>query len=403
MIGRAMRTGAALRSTSAAGLLGEVLRNAWAVSWFGPDLEPDRSLPSTLLYDEPHARVARLAPQDDQSGHPVLLVTPLAVPVSCWDLRPGQSLAARLSGAESATTGTGRPTYTIDYGTMTFADRAMGFEDWVGHILPTAVRRISEAHGGEPVHLVGWSHGGTMALLLGAHDPDLPIASIVALGTPTDYALNPMYAPLFALAGTLGPGIVVAPTALMGGLPAPLTRRAYRWMAPAREVMKPWTLLRNLHRREVLARIDSVDVFVASMPGYPGRFINQALTRIVAGRELARGLVHLRADFVVEMDRLRAPLLLIASTEDVLASAPSVQAGADAYPNSEVDFHPVGGLSHLGLIASPRAGELTWPAIESHLSAHDADPRPQHTPTETGTMTTPATDHADLELSGACA
>lgn len=386
--------------------LGASLRNAWAVSWLGPGLEPDRSLPSTLLYDEPHARVARLAPDENQSGNPVLLVTPLAVPVSCWDLRPGQSLAARLSGAESAAAGTGRPTYAIDYGTMTFADRAMGFEDWVGRILPTAVRRISEAHGGEPVHLVGWSHGGTMSLLLGAHDPDLPIASIVALGTPTDYRLNPMYAPLFTIAGIFGAGIVVAPTALMGGLPAPLTRRAYRWMAPVREVTKPWSLLSNLHRPEVLARIASVDAFISSMPGYPGRFINQALTRIVVGRELVVGRVHLGPDFVVEMDRLRAPLLLIGSTDDVLASAASVEAGVVAYPGSEVSFLQVDGLSHLGLIASPRAGELTWPAIQSHLDshdAHDANPCPQSTPTETMTMTNHPSDQADLEMSGAFA
>ncbi len=349
----------------------EILNNAWAVSWLGSGPDTGPRTPSELMYDEPHARVERVAPRPDQTGSPVLLVTPLAVPVSCWDLRPGQSLAAHLSAASTGTSGTGRPTYTIDYGTIGFADRAMGFEDWVGAILPTAVRRISAAHGDQPVHLVGWSHGGTMSLLLGAHDPDLPIASIVALGTPTDYALAPTYAPLFALTRPLGPGVVAAPLALMGGLPAPLTRRAYRWMAPGREIAKPWSLLSNLHRPEVLARIASVDDFIDTMPGYPGRFLNQAMTRIVLGRELARGRVHLREDFVVEMDRLRAPVLLIGSSGDVLAAPAAVQAGVRAYANAPVDFLEVTRLSHLGLIASPRAATTTWPAIDRHLSTHD--------------------------------
>jgi polyhydroxyalkanoate synthase len=266
------------------------LRNAWAVSWLGEGVEPRRPTPTEVLYDEPHARVARIAPHRGQTGNPVLLVTPLAVPVSCWDLRPGQSLAAYLAGVDARTSvDAGRPTYTIDYGQITFADRGMGFEDWVGDILPTAVQRISQAHGGRPVHLVGWSHGGTMSLLLGAHAPELPIASISTLGTPTDYRLNPTYGGMRLVSSLMGPAPLVAPAQLMGGIPAPLTQRMYRWMSPMRELTKPWTLASNLGRTEVLARIGANDRFVASMPGYPGRFVNQAFTLLVARQRAGEG------------------------------------------------------------------------------------------------------------------
>ena len=344
-------------------------RTAWDVSWFGKGVEDVERVPASLLYDEPHARVERVAPDAEVSGNPVLLVTPLAVPVTCWDLREGQSLAAHLTGHDGS--GTGRPTYTIDYGAIRFSDRAMGFEDWIDGILPTAVERISAAHGGAKVHLVGWSHGGTMSLLLGAWRPDLPIASISAFGTPTDYRLNPAYAPLCWVHDNLGPAFVTTPIAIVGGTTAPFTRLGYRWMAPLREITKPWTLLRNLHEPEVLARINAVDQFVDAMPGYPGRFFNQALTRLVCERELARGTVHLREDVVVEMDRLVAPTLLIGSTGDILANAASVEAGVTAYRNADVSFLEVRGLSHLGLIASPRAKEATWPAVDAHLATHD--------------------------------
>lgn len=345
-------------------------RSAWALSPLGPAIEPVQRTPSVVLYDEPHARVARVAPDPAQSGGPVLLVTPLAVPVSCWDLRPGQSLAAHLAGADDGSDGPGRPTYTIDYGRMTFADRALGFEHWVDDLLPTAVRRIAAAHD-QPVHLVGWSHGGTLSLLLGAHRPDLPIASITALGTPTDYRLNPAYAPLFAAQRTIGLDVLFAGTRLAGGTTQALTRLGYRWMAPGRELTKPLSLARNLHRPEVLARISAVDRFVAAMPAYPARFFHQALARLVCGRELVTGRVHLSDDVVVDMHRLTAPTLLIGSTADVLANAASVEAGVRAYPEAKVEFVGVDGLSHLGLIASPRARTLTWPAVERHLAASD--------------------------------
>lgn len=357
------------RGISSLRVAGRMARNAWDISWFGDGVEHERT-PTALLYDEPHARVERIAPDAPVSGNPVLLVTPLAVPVTCWDLREGQSLAAHLTAVDGSAE-TGRPTYTIDYGAIRFADRGMGFEDWIDGILPTAVERISAEHGGAKVHLVGWSHGGTMSLLLGAHHPDLPIASISCFGTPTDYRRNPAYKALFWVYDHLGPAFVVTPMAIAGGTTAPLTRLGYRWMAPVREITKPWTLLRNLHQPEVLARINAVDQFVDAMPGYPGRFFNQALTRLVCEQEFVKGAVHLREDLVVRMERLVTPLLLIGSTADVLANAASVEAGVEAYRNAEVTFLKVKGFSHLGLIASPRAHHETWPAVLQHLAAHD--------------------------------
>ena len=349
------------------GTLREAARNALAISPLGRGIEPDHATPRVLLQDAPHARVERFLPggtTTSEERDPVLLITPPGVTSGCWDLRPGQSLGAHLAGS-------GRPTYTIDYGRITFADRGMGIEEWVCDLLPPAVRAVSAAHDGRPVHLVGWSHGGTLAILLAAHDHGLPIASIVALGTPTDYRRNPYYAPLFGLNALAGLDLVTAPIRLAGTTTPLLTQLGYRWMSPLRELTKPWTLANNLLDNEVLARIEAVDRFVGAMPGYPARFINQALSRIVVGRELVAGALHLRDGLVIDVQSLRAPLLLVGSKDDVLASADSVEAGVVAYPLADARFHPAHGLSHLGLIASPRAVEMTWPEVDRHLARWD--------------------------------
>ena len=101
--------------------------NAWS-HYVGGGVEPHVPTPSRKVHDEPHA-VLRRYDALDATGDPILLVPPLAVHITCFDLRANQSLAAFLVA-------TGRPVYVVDFGDITFADRAMGFEDWIDRILP---------------------------------------------------------------------------------------------------------------------------------------------------------------------------------------------------------------------------------------------------------------------------
>ena len=104
----------------------------------------------------------------------MLLVTPLAAPALCYDLRRGCSLVEHLVER-------GRPTYLVEYGAVSFRDRDLGMEHWIDEVVPAAVRAVSTHAGGRPVHLVGWSLGGTFALLAAAADAALPVASVTAL------------------------------------------------------------------------------------------------------------------------------------------------------------------------------------------------------------------------------
>lgn len=352
------------------------VRNAWALSWFGSwfgaGVEAPAPHPSTVIADEPHAQVRRYRSPGPTQGDPVLLVPPLAVPASCWDLRPGQSLAAALADGQLAAP---RPTYVVDYGEISFADRAMGFEDWTHRIVPNAIRRVSAEHGGAPVHLVGWSLGGTISLLTASADPALPIASVTAFGTPIDYRLNASSKPLRWLDSRLGTRAVTAPTALLGGVPAPVVKLIYRGLAPTRELKKPWFWLSNLQNTEALARSEAIDRFMAQMPAYPGRLYHQMHARLIVGRELALGSVRLAEDTVIELDRLVAPVTLIGSTTDAIASAAAVESGLRAFPNAaSIRYVEVSGFSHLGLIAGTSARERTWPALIEQLAAADRTP-----------------------------
>lgn len=343
----------------------KAVRNAWAISWLGRGIESHRQSPSTVLYDDPHRQLRRFDRNTPPTGNPVLLVPPLAVPAYCYDLRPGQSLAAHLIE-------TGRQPYVIDYGTMTFADRGMGFEDWIDDILPTAIERISQEHNGAPVDIVAWSLGGTLSLLTAGAHPELPVGSITAVGTPIDYSKIATTEILRRFDSVVGSRLVTAPTAAMGGVPRHVVRASFRATAPKRELTKAWFLARNLTNTEALARTEAIDRFMGEMPGYPGRLYHQVHTRLMARLELVSGTVHLSRSRSVDLANVRPRVLFIGSASDAIAPGPAVEAGVRSLTGAaSVRYAAADGLSHLGLIAAPEAHRISWPLIDEFLAESD--------------------------------
>ena len=154
-----------------------------------------RPMPRTLIDEgvlrELYEYRAQGEPADDRD--PVLLVTPLAAPSLCFDLRRGCSLVEHLVQR-------GHPTYLVEYGEVSFRDRNLGMEHWIDEVVPTAIKETSARCGGRPVHVVGWSLGGIFALLTAADQPDLPIASVTAIGHAVRRQAGPAGRPAAAAA-----------------------------------------------------------------------------------------------------------------------------------------------------------------------------------------------------------
>lgn len=341
--------------------LATALGHGWALT-FGGGVEPAAPAPATVLYDEPHRQLRRYddgAP--DPARRPVLLVPPLAVDPSCFDLRPGQSMARYLLG-------TGRQPYVIDYGRITYADRDLGFEEWIDDILPVAIDRVSAEHDGAAVDLVAWSLGGTLALLTAAEHADLPIASVTAIGTPVDFRYHPMMRPSRMLAKVTGAREVDVATTLFGGVPAFAVRLGFRGMALSRELTRPLFVARNLGHGEALARMEAVDRFIGRMPGYPGRLYRQNHRLMVVGNHFARGSVPLDTDRVIELAKVTCRVLFLGSPADTIAPAACVAPGVRVLTGAaQARYLEFPGMSHLGLVAAPEAADTTWPAISEFL------------------------------------
>ena len=332
--------------------------NAWS-HYVGGGVEPHVPTPSRVVHDEPHA-VLRRYEAVDVAGDPILLVPPLAVHVTCFDLRENQSVAGFLVA-------TGRPVYVVDFGEITFADRTMGFEDWVDRILPATLRRVSARHSGRPVDVVTWSLGGTLTLLTAAAHDDLPLRSIAAVGTPIDYSKIPYIAPLRTIGRVTGGRVLSAAFRAAGGLPSWAVRASFKATALQREITKPWFVLRNLHDADTLGRMEAVDRFIGLMPGYPGRLYGQLYHHIVQNNSLNDGRLDLGDGRVLHLADVHQDVLVVGGTSDVIAPVACVQRATEVLTGARsLRFETAPG-SHLGVLTGPEAADTTWAYLAEWL------------------------------------
>ena len=328
-----------------------------------------RPMPRTLIDDGVLREVYHYRPSKrvKEEGDPVLLVTPLAAPALCFDLRRGCSLVEHL------VTG-GRPTYLVEYGEVSFANRALGMEHWVDEVIPAAVEEVSAHAGGRPVHVVGWSLGGIFAMLTAADRPDLPIASLTVVGSPVDVTQVPLVAPFRPLLNiTDGGGLVTQLYRLLGGAPKPLVRRAFQLSSFNKLVTKPLAIAAKLDDTDFLAQIEAVDRFTANMIAYPGRTFGQLYHRILKGNQLATGVVRMD-DRDIDLADIAVPMLVFAGGSDGIAPVRSIRPIEDLATGApSVRFEVVPG-GHLGMLTGRAARQTTWRIIDEFLDTHATAP-----------------------------
>ena len=324
-----------------------------------------RPMPRTLIDDGMLREVYHYRPQGrvKETGDPVLLVTPLAAPALCFDLRRGCSLVEHLVTQ-------GRPTYLVEYGEVSFANRTLGMEHWVDEVIPAAIKEVSEHAGGKPVHVVGWSLGGIFALLTAADQPDLPIGSLTVVGSPVDVTRVPLVAPIRPLLKITDGGLVTQLYRAMGGAPKPLVRGAFQLSSFNKLVTKPLAIAANLDDTDFLAQIEAVDRFTANMIAYPGRTFGQLYHRILKGNQLATGVVRMDDKREIALADIRLPVLVFAGDSDGIAPVRSIQPMVDLLSNAtSVRFEVVPG-GHLGMLTGRAARRTTWRIIDEFLDDH---------------------------------
>ncbi|GAB3662107.1 alpha/beta hydrolase [Nocardioides korecus] len=323
-----------------------------------------RPMPRTLIDDGPLREVYHYRPQKKtrETGDPVLLVTPLAAPAICFDLRRGCSLVEHFVQG-------GRPTYLVEYGEISFKNRRLGLEHWVEEVIPEAIKTVSENAGGRPVHVIGWSLGGIFAALTAADSPDLPIASLTVVGSPVDVSKVPMVAPLRPILNLTDGGLVTRLYRVLGGAPKPLVRQAFKLSSGTKLVTKPLATIQHLDDTEWLAQIEAVTRFTDNMIAYPGRTFGQLYHRMLKANQLLTGKVTL-AGREIDVAGIKAPVLIFGGNTDGIAPIASVRPWVDLLTSAhEVRFEIVPG-GHLGMLTGRAARTTTWVTMDEWIEQY---------------------------------
>lgn len=348
------------------------LRNAGAnvldrvVTGHLADLRP---WPRTLIDEGPQRSVYHLRSDEERpDALPVLLVPPLAAPATAFDLRRGCSMVEHLVG-------TGRPTYLVDYGAITFADRNLGIEHWIDQVVPRAIEAVSSHAGNRPVHLAGWCLGGIFSLFTVAAGPRLPVATVTAVASPFDVTAVPLLAPLRPLVNLTDGRVLTTVYRAFGGAPAPLVRAAFQLSSVDKYVTKPLAIARHLGDRDFLAQVEAVDRFTAGMLAYPGRTFGQLYHRFFRANDLREGHLDLGGRRL-ELSEVRVPVLVIAGAGDTIAPQRAVHRLTELLPHAPAVVYEVAPGGHLGVLAGRGARRTTWEHIDRFLAANDRRRRP---------------------------
>lgn len=321
------------------------------------DLTP---MPSEVIAEGPQRTVRRYEmPGPPAHGTPLLLVPPLAAPASCFDLRRGCSVAEYLVGL-------GYAVYVVDYGPISFDDRALGLEHWVEDVIPKAAAEVIADFGGERVQPVGWCLGGIMTLLSVA-DGKVPAASVAMIASPFDFAKVALMAPIRSLAGLTRGAAGTALYRMMGGAPAPLVSWGFRLSGADKMLTKPLVVGTHLNDREFLAQVEAVDDYMANMLAYPGRTFGQIYHRFFRINDLHDGRLELSEGREIDLADVDVPVLAVAGRGDVLAPKAAVDhvgsllTGA---PECRLESAPGG---HLGVLTGRSAERTTWRYLDEFL------------------------------------
>ena len=129
--------------------------------------------------------------------------------------------------------------------------------------------------------------------------------------------------------------------------------------------MKPWTVLSNLHDRELLAQIEAVDAFMDRMHAYPGRTFGQLYHRFFRTNDLADGKLALE-DGTVDLSVVKVPVLAVAGRGDGIAPVAACHHVEALLPHAKVELATAPG-GHLGVLTGRKAAGTTWALLDGFL------------------------------------
>lgn len=317
---------------------------------------PGIKFPSSTVWWWEKTCLVRYGTSIQRRFSPILIIPPLMVKPEIFDLRPGHSFVEFLSKE-------GFDVFLVDFGIPKREDRSTRLEDYILDFIPSAVEKTLELTKSRNLTLLGWSMGGIMALLFTSiTDKPFKIKNLVILASPVDY--RKMFP--FNILATLTEYPLFRAVDILGNIPPFFTKNGFRLLSPVGSILRKVELLRHLHDREWLSGYEAIENWIEGFIPYPGTAFQQFVKDFIIEDKMRKKRLYIGGK-LVDLERIKCPLLVFSGTRDKVAPFPSVSAIVELVGSRRKKLIEVP-LGHIGIIAGREAPELVWKPLANWLS-----------------------------------
>lgn len=274
-----------------------------------------------------------------------------------FDLRPGESFAEHLAAE-------GIPFYLCDWGSFGPEDRDMGMDDVIADMIPSLVDQVLDHSGADAVTAFGYCMGVPMTTSAIATNPDMPVKNLLAMVGPIDFSEGEF--PMQTNEDRFDVDAVVETFDMM---PAEFVQSGFKMLNPMGDVQQAKNLAENMWNQEWLRGYLAMNRWSNEWMPLPKTFFRQWVRHFYQGNELVQKQFRIMGQ-TVDLEKVTAPLLCVAATNDTIVPTASAKALMTAVGSEDKTFMELPG-GHISVIAGRKARQQVWPSVTEWLKAHD--------------------------------
>jgi len=287
---------------------------------------------------------------------PIFISTSLINRYYILDLMDGKSLIAYL-------TEQGHDVYCVDWGSPSYQENDMGFDDYIAGRLNRFVNTALLHSKKERVHLFGHCLGGTIGTMLASVD-DSRFKTIVNLTTPISFIDDGMLS-----AWTRAPFFdPKALTDAFGDVPSWLSQPTFMSLRPMGVLTKWLRFYQQSGNQKFLDFFHCMETWTSDNVPIPKKFYVELIDQLYRKNSLYEGSLEL-AGIPVLVEEIEVPVFTICARTDHIVPLKSAQSGHSLYHNPKSRLEIFSG-GHIGVVIGGKARHSLWPQLSDWFQSH---------------------------------
>ncbi len=317
------------------------------------------STPADVVATDGRVHLLHYHPAGPAPAVPVLIVPSPLIRYTVLDLLPGDSLVEFLVGR-------GLDVYLLDWGAPSREDRFITFDEQIATTLRRAVAATRRATGGGPISLLGYSLGGTLAVIYSALYPE-DVRTLVTFAAPVDFREDGLMAQ-WTRPDRFNIDLVVD---TLGAMPQELMRASFRMFKPTALIAGRLAEAARLNDITAVQDYLAMQTWITDDLPYWGETYRKLIKDCYQANYLVQGKLVVDGRRV-DLGRITCPVLVLTADHDLICPPASAEAllGHVAGSDHAVVRQPGG---HVGLVVGRRAASELWPRLVAWLLPRSAE------------------------------